>query len=105
MRHAGRRPGSSLSEPPLFRDDLGAGGGVSSERKGMMKTEMTKDWCLAMDRLEAGAEIGAGVIAIDPVFNADFQEEEAVEDSRLALARFVGLMRRLRLLSIVTFAE
>src|SRR3546814_10274253 len=69
MRHAGRRPGSSLSEPPLFRDDLGAGGGVSSERKGMMKTEMTKDWCIAMARLEAGAEIGAGVIAIDPVFN------------------------------------
>lgn len=70
-----------------------------------MKTEMTKDWCIAMARLEAGAEIGAGVIAIDPVFNADFQEEEAVEESRLALGRFVSLMRRRSRLSIEALAE
>ncbi len=36
-----------------------------------MKIEITKEWCLRMAQLEADAEIGAGLLAIDPVFEGD----------------------------------
>lgn len=81
-----------------------------------MTIEFTKDWCLAMARLEAGMEVGAGTTAIDPVFT---QEVEAVrhgetsaaladsdgDESRLALGRFVTLMRRRGRLSIEQLAN
>jgi len=36
-----------------------------------MKIEITKEWCLRMARREADAEIGAGLFALDPVFDGE----------------------------------
>ncbi len=33
-----------------------------------MKIEITKEWCRHMAELEGDAEIGAGPLAVDPVF-------------------------------------
>ena len=46
-----------------------------------MKIEISKDWCVRMARHEGDTEIGAGRLAIDPVFDgeripADVGEEE-----------------------------
>ena len=61
-----------------------------------MKMEISKDWCLRMAQHEGDAEIGAGLLAIDPVFDgeripADVGEEEG---PNVAFGRFVNLMRR-----------
>ena len=34
-----------------------------------MKREIEKDWCIRMAHLEGDAEIGAGRLAVDPVFD------------------------------------
>ena len=34
-----------------------------------MKLEIEKDWCIRMAHLEGDAEIGAGRLAVDPVFD------------------------------------
>lgn len=34
-----------------------------------MKVEIGKEWCIRMAELEADAEIGAGLLAVDPVFD------------------------------------
>ena len=34
-----------------------------------MKVEIGKEWCIYMAELEAGTEIGAGLLAVDPVFD------------------------------------
>lgn len=82
-----------------------------------MTTKFTKDWCLAMARHEAGMEVGAGTIAIDPVFTQESPVQAHVDDvpaaladgdgdeSRLALGRFVTLMRRRDRLSIEQLAD
>lgn len=36
-----------------------------------MKIVMTKEWCARMAHLEEGADISAGVVAADPVFEGD----------------------------------
>lgn len=36
-----------------------------------MKIEISKDWCATMAQLEADTEIGAGILAIDPVFDGE----------------------------------
>ena len=41
-----------------------------------MKIEVTKEWCTIMAMLEGDAEIGAGWLAADPVF-----DEESERDS------------------------
>jgi hypothetical protein len=32
-----------------------------------VKLEITKDWCIRMAQLEGDAEIGAGLLAMDPI--------------------------------------
>ena len=34
-----------------------------------MKVEIGKEWCICMAELEADTEIGAGLLAVDPVFD------------------------------------
>ena len=34
-----------------------------------MKVEIGKEWCIRMAELEASTEIGAGLLAVDPVFD------------------------------------
>lgn len=36
-----------------------------------MKIEITKEWCRRMAELEGDAEIGAGLLAFDPVFTGE----------------------------------
>ncbi len=72
-----------------------------------MKIEISKDWCLRMAQHEGDAEIGAGQLAIDPVFDgeripADVGEEEG---PNVAFGRFVNLMRRRRGMSLEELAD
>ena len=60
-----------------------------------MKIEISKEWCLRMAQHEGAAEIGAGQLAIDPVF--DVVDEEG---PNIAFGRFVNLMRRRRRMSL-----
>lgn len=71
-----------------------------------MKIDVTKDWCMTMARREAGADVGAGLIAADPIFDGEAALDDMVRDeSRLAFGRFVNLMRRGRGWSIEQLAE
>ena len=55
---------------------------------------------MRMARYEGDAEIGAGQVAIDPVF------DEAAEDGpNIAFGRFVNLMRRQRSMSVEELAD
>jgi transcriptional regulator with XRE-family HTH domain len=73
-----------------------------------MRIEITKDWCMRMAQLEADAEIGAGLLAIDPVFDGKAAPAEATEEmleTTIAFGRFVRLARRSRGLSVEKLAE
>ena len=61
-----------------------------------MKLEIEKEWCIRMAQLEGYAEIEAGRLAVDPVFDGDVVPVAAGEEegSNVALGRFVRLMRR-----------
>ena len=71
-----------------------------------MRIDITRDWCARMAQLEADAEIGAGLVAIDPVFDGEPATASApVDESNIAFGRFVRLMRRARRLSLEKLAE
>lgn len=71
-----------------------------------MKIEITKEWCLRMAQREADAEIGAGLFALDPVFDGETSSvTEAGEEPSIAFGRFVHLMRRRRGLTLEKLAE
>lgn len=70
-----------------------------------MKIEVTKDWCKAMAQHEAGVEVGAGLIAADPIFDGEAAHDITFDESRIALGRFVHLIRRQRKLSLEGLAE
>jgi HTH-type transcriptional regulator, competence development regulator len=72
-----------------------------------MRIDLTKDWCLRMAQLEAKAdsEIGAGLFAIDPIFDSKTAPITSAEESTLAFSRFVQLARRNRGLSVEKLAE
>ncbi len=71
-----------------------------------MKIEITKEWCLRMAEIEANAEIGAGLYALDPVFDGETMPvNEINEEPSIAFGRFVRLMRRDRGLTLEKLAE
>ena len=71
-----------------------------------MKIEITKEWCLRMAQREADAEIGAGLVAFDPVFDGEASPvTETGEEPNIAFGRFVHLMRRRRGLTLEKLAE
>jgi transcriptional regulator with XRE-family HTH domain len=70
-----------------------------------MKIEVTKDWCARMAQLEADAEIGAGLFAIDPVFDGELKRSETPDEPSIAFCRFVRLMRRSRGLTLEKLAD
>jgi len=70
-----------------------------------MKIKVKEEWCVSQAQLEAGAEVGAGVIALDPTFESDDAKNEPIDDSRVALQRFVELSRRQKNLSRQQLAE
>ena len=70
-----------------------------------MKVEITRDWCLKMALLEGDGEIGAGLVAIDPVFEGNAMATNSSDDPSIAFGRFVRLMRRNYGLSIEKLAD
>ena len=70
-----------------------------------MKINIPKEWCLNMAVLEGDAEISAGSLAIDPIFDGDVLPDEAPEELSIAFGRFVRLMRRDKGLSIEKLAD
>ena len=60
-----------------------------------MKMEISQEWCIRMAQLEGDAEIGAGRLAIDPVFDDMTAPVTTSDDEGLNIAfgRFVRLMR------------
>ena len=72
-----------------------------------MKMEIGQEWCMRMAQLEGDAEIGAGRLAIDPVFDGETTSAMAGDDERpnIAFGRFVSLMRRQRWLSLEKLAD
>ena len=82
---------------------------VSIDARGehAMKLEIEKEWCVRMAQLEGDAEIGAGRLAVDPVFDGDVIPAQAGEEagSNVAFGRFVTLMRRQRGLTLERLAD
>ena len=70
-----------------------------------MTFDISKAWCLNASEQEEGLDIGAGLIAIDPIFSHEGNVDEGPEASRFALGRFINLMRRSRGLSMEALAE
>ena len=70
-----------------------------------MKIDVSKTWCANMARREAGAEISAGILAIDPVFDPESSADPSGDETRVAFQRFVCLGRRSKNLTIDALAE
>jgi transcriptional regulator with XRE-family HTH domain len=70
-----------------------------------MKVKITRDWCLKMALLEGDSEIGAGLVAIDPIFEGNAMAPAASDDPSIAFGRFVRFMRRNHGLSIEKLAD
>lgn len=69
-----------------------------------MTFEINKDWCRKAGARENGLNIGAGIIAADPMFTHEAGVDDSPNASRLALGRFINLMRRNQGLSIEDLA-
>ena len=72
-----------------------------------MKIDISKEWCMRMAQFEGDAEIGAGRLAIDPVFDGQRVPAEVSEEEgpNVAFGRFVNLMRRQRRMSLEQLAD
>jgi HTH-type transcriptional regulator, competence development regulator len=70
-----------------------------------MKINIPKAWSIRMAQLETDGEIGAGSLAIDPVFDGEVAPVKPTEEMSFAFSRFVQLARRSRGLSIERLAE
>ena len=83
-----------------------------------MKLDIKKEWCIRMAQLEGDAEIGAGRLATDPVFDdetiptgaSDGEKPDVWSEAHeighsLAFGRFVRLMRRQRGLTLEKLAN
>ncbi len=71
-----------------------------------MADKFSKEWCIQMAQLEADAEVGAGWLAGDPVFDGDTIPAAVTDDAgpNVAFGRFVLLMRRRRGLTLEKLA-
>jgi len=70
-----------------------------------MTFEINKEWCRKAGARENGLNIGAGIIAADPMFTHEAGVDDSPNASRLALGRFINLMRRNQGLSIEDLAH
>ena len=71
-----------------------------------MKIEITKEWCLRMAQFETDTEIGAGLLAFDPIFDGESVPVfNTLEESSVVFSRFVRLMRRKRGLTLEKLAD
>ncbi len=72
-----------------------------------MNIEFGKEWCLRMAQHEGDAEIGAGRLAIDPLFDGERLPADVGEKDgpNVAFGRFVNLMRRRQGMSLEQLAD
>ena len=72
-----------------------------------MKLRISKEWCMRMAQLEGDAEIGAGCLAIDPVFDGETAPVVDRDDEKpnIAFGRLINLMRRRRRVSVEQLAK
>ena len=74
-----------------------------------MKINVTQAWCKKMADMEAFAEVGAGLLAVDPVLDdgdpVSNNLEKFGDETRFALQRFVELGRRSMNLTVEKLAE
>lgn len=70
-----------------------------------MKFSISREWCAEKGQVEAGAEIGAGTLGIDPLLSSDEGRVAVLDESRIAFGRFVHLNRRKLKLSLEAMAE
>ena len=72
-----------------------------------MKLGISKEWCMRMAQLEGDAEIGAGRLAIDPVFDGEtaLVVNRNDEGPSIAFGRLINLMRRRRGVSLEQLAK
>lgn len=69
-----------------------------------MRLDRSKDWWVNRAIAEGDAHVGAGLLARDPVPEAD-QRGGPSEDVRIAFGRFINMMRRRHGLSIEGLAD
>ncbi len=72
-----------------------------------MNMKISKEWCIRMAQLEGDAEIGAGGLAIDPIFEGETIPATVTDEDgpNIAFGRFVSLMRRQRGISLEKLAD
>ncbi len=72
-----------------------------------MNVEISKEWCMRMAQHEGDAEIAAGQLSVDPLFEraSAYIEESDEECPNVVFGRFVNLMRRQRRLSLEQLAD
>lgn len=71
-----------------------------------MKLERSKEWWMARARREGDADIGAGLLAFDPVLEGrPVATPGFAEETRIAFGKFVNLMRRRHGLSMEQLAQ
>ena len=56
-----------------------------------MKLEIEREWCIRMAQIEGDAEIGAGRLAVDPVFDGDVVPAAADDEAGSNAAARSGL--------------
>ena len=80
---------------------------IMREGRQFMKVEIGKEWSMRMAQLEGDAEIGAGRLAVDPVFDGETFPIAASQEEgpNVAFGRFVRLMRRQRGLTLEKLAN
>lgn len=71
-----------------------------------MKFRISREWCMRMAQLEGDAEIGAGRLASDPVFDSDTTTvaKRDGDESNIVFGRLINLMRRQRGISLEQLA-
>ena len=70
-----------------------------------MKNHISPDWCMKMSKLEDNAQIGAGILALDPMTETSVYDATESEVANVAFGRLVNLMRRKSRLTIEDFAN
>ena len=70
-----------------------------------MQFAISRQWCAEKGKAEAGAEIGIGLLCIDPLLFGDEGRVTVLDESRVAFGRFVNLNRRKLKLSYEALAD
>ncbi|KWV91758.1 helix-turn-helix transcriptional regulator [Erythrobacter sp. YT30] len=70
-----------------------------------MKLAISKEWCAQKAEAEAGVEIGAGLLGVDPLLPSAGGRVASIDDARIVFGRFVHLNRRKLKLSYEALAD